>query len=322
MLKFVLLPIDQFEKDKKIILYAAGDVGKLLLRQIRTLNYGKLVCFADANAEQIKEVEGYPCIEPDQIINYIFDYIIIAKRQKNTVKAIYDFLLRLAIPKEKIILLGDQYELDGWDVKEEITPSDVNWKFYYKEAEEDARLQYETYLRPLFDKYITSSNICLMDFGCGEGRIVEQIKDMIQQIICCDLPNGPIEVCRKRFKEDSNITYAYSTKDGIQLENETCNAVYSWDAMVHFGYKFMDFYLQDLYRVLKPDGIAILHHSNLKNAKSVRCKEEWMDNTGSRSNFSKEEFVELAKKSGFQVIEQKIINWSEKDIDCISVVKK
>ena len=321
MNKFIVFPVDQIEKGSSIIIYAAGDVGKFMLKQIEILNYCNVVCFADANAE-IKSVGKYKCILPEEIPEQKFDYILLAKRQASAVKAIKKMLTEsLGIEEEKIVLLEDKYCIDGYEEKK-ATPADVNWKLYYQEAERSAKTQYEMFLKPYFEKYIKDFNLTVMDFACGEGRIVNQIRDRYQRIICCDLPKEPLEVCKERFKDSLNIQYAPSTEKGIEFMSEECNAVYSWDAMVHFDYSMLKFYLQEIYRVLKKDGIAIIHHSNLKNISDAHCEENWLNNSGNRSNVSKEEVYRLADEAGFAVLEQKCIDWGVKDMDCITVLKK
>ncbi|MCI8378523.1 MAG: class I SAM-dependent methyltransferase [Lachnospiraceae bacterium] len=319
--KFIIFPVDKIEKGSNVVIYAAGDVGKLMLKQIEVLEYCHVVCFADANAE-IKSVGRYKCVLPQEIPNLEFDYILVAKRQASAVEAIKRMLMEtLCIGREKIALLEDKYCLEGYEEKK-ATPADVNWKLYYQEAERSAGTQYENILKPYLDKYIKDRDITIMDFACGEGRIVNQIRDKYKCIVCCDLPKGPLETCRERFKELSNILYVPSTEKGIELAPDKCHALYSWDAMVHFDYDMLKFYLQEFYRILKKDGIAIIHHSNLKNIAGVHCEENWLNNSGNRSNVSKEDVCNLAVSTGFEVLEQNCINWGVKDMDCVSVLRK
>lgn len=322
MNKFIVFPVDKIEKGSNVIIYAAGDVGHFMLQQAEILGYCNIICFSDAN-EKIKSVGKYKCILPQEIPDYEFDYILVAKRQASAMEAIKRMLIQsLGVPEEKVVLLEDKYCMDGYEEKK-ATPADVNWKIYYQEAEKSACTQYENILKPYFEKYIKDNEIIIMDFACGEGRIVNQIKDKYQQIICCDLPDGPLEACKKRFKNFSHISYVPSTEKGIECEADKCHAVYSWDAMVHFDFNMLKFYLCEIFRILKKDGIAIVHHSNLKNCKEVHCEENWLNNSSNRSNVSKEEVCDLAVDMGFTVLEQNCISWGGvKDMDCISVFKK
>ena len=45
-------------------------------------------------------------------------------------------------------------------------------------------------------------------------------------------------------------------------------------------------------------------------------------NPGGRNFMSKELFAYLAYHAGFEIIEQQVIDWSLKEMDCITLVKK
>lgn len=133
--KFIIFPADKIEKGSNVVIYAAGDVGRLMLKQIEIVGYCNVVCFADADA-QIKSIGNYKCVVPQEIPNLEFDYILVAKRQSSAVAAIHRMLTEsLSIDKEKIILLEDKYCLEGYEEKK-ATPADVNWKLYYRSGEE------------------------------------------------------------------------------------------------------------------------------------------------------------------------------------------
>lgn len=223
--KFVILPIDKIEKGSDIIIYAAGDVGKMLLKQIEILDYCHVVCFADLKAEQICSVGEYTCVLPEKVTDYSFDKIVIAKSLWDANLSIKSYLLRLGVQEEKIVLLEGKYFLEGYTEKT-VTPSDTAWGIYYKNAEGAAKDQYNCFLKELFEQY-SDQSFRVMDFGCGEGRIVNLILSLYNRIICCDIPDGPLEVCKKRFADCSNVEYVYSTNEGIQLTDAECNMVYS-----------------------------------------------------------------------------------------------
>lgn len=82
-------------------------------------------------------------------------------------------------------------------------------------------------------------------------------------------------------------------------------------------------YLKDCYRVLKQNRKAIFHHSNLTDYLGNHYKQ----NPHWRNFMSKELFAHLAKRSGFEVLEQIVIDWGEGEqhyshLDCITLVSK
>lgn len=129
-----------------------------------------------------------------------------------------------------------------------------------------------------------------------------------------------IAFCQERFREQSNITFYQN--DGYtlsELADSTYTALFSYDAMVHFEMLDIYEYLVDIYRVLVIGGKVLLHHSN--NDKNYKAS---FNNTKhGRSFMNKDIFAYLAYRVGFEVVEQKIIDWDgHRGIDCITLLEK
>lgn len=96
-------------------------------------------------------------------------------------------------------------------------------------------------------------------------------------------------------------------------------SLYSYDAMVHFELMDVYSYLTDIFRVLSPEGRALLHHSNYH----ADYKAGFGSAPQGRSFMSKECFAYLAYRAGFNIIEQRVIDWgNEKNLDCVSLIEK
>lgn len=104
---YILFPFDQVPAKSKIILYGAGDIGKILYEQIEKTNYCEVIAFADLAAKGIHFAKKMPpCILPSEIAEYPFDYIVLSKTRGANLIA--DDLLKLGIEQKKIILLSDR----------------------------------------------------------------------------------------------------------------------------------------------------------------------------------------------------------------------
>lgn len=332
MINLKLFPFDKVAYNSSIIIYGAGELGLSFSNQIKNLNYCNLLCFLDSRANS-KKIDDYTIIFPNQIstIKYEYDYVVIASIAfKNEM---YSNLTNLGVDKKKIICIDENYLL--LDDRNKMTPANVDWDAYYNAVEKDAPSQFLHYFKPKLDRYnLAKPNSIVLDFACGRGRIANYFKDICQKVICCDSSTDALEFCQNRFKENTNVIYSISKSNGIQLENESIDFIYSWDAMVHFSYKSLDFYMSEFYRLLKNSGYAFIHHSNLINSEPFNNdikdgiwdgknkSEIWYENIGYRSNISKEEFAFIAKKHGFEIINQETIDWSAKNLDCISIIKK
>lgn len=328
MIKYVLFPFDKVLKDSKVAIYGAGDIGKNFKNQVDATKYCKIVCFIDKMAKKIKSIDGIKCDVLDNINSYEFDYLIIASIAYR--EEIYDNVLMNEkvgggdfLNKNKIVLL-DEENIISISQSVRNTP-EGDWEDYYKSAELSADTQFNKYLFPLFEKYgkLDRESSIVLDFACGHGRIANEVKNLCKKIVCCDISEDAINFCKQRFKDFSNVDYSVNEFDGICLNNNYCDLIYSWDAMVHFSYKLLDIYAGEFYRILKPNGYVIIHHSNLADSEYVHSKSDiWCDNIGGRSNISAKDYAYIAEKHGFKVIEQKVIDWSAKDLDCITVLKK
>ena len=73
-----------------------------------------------------------------------------------------------------------------------------------------------------------------------------------------------IEACKARFADETNISY--QVNDGKSLPEVADNSIdfaFSFDSLVHVEYEVIEGYLREMGRVLKPNGLGFLHHSNV-----------------------------------------------------------
>lgn len=330
MIKLKLFPFDKISSNSSIIIYGAGEIGFSFSEQIKNINYCNLECFLDSKVNS-RKLNGYNVVSPDEINKFKYDYIVIASVAfKNEM---YTNLIDLKVDKEKIICIDDNYL--SVDDRRKMTPANVDWDAYYDAVEKGASSQFQGFFKPKLDEYnLINSDSRVLDFACGRGRMANIFKDICKEVICCDSSTEALEFCKKRFKGNNNVLYNISKAEGIQLESESLDFIYSWDAMVHFSYKSLDFYINEFHRLLKNGGYAFVHHSNLVNSEPFDKDKEsgiwdgtsksdiWNENIGYRSNISKEDFAFIAQKHGFEIISQEAIDWSAKNLDCISIIKK
>ena len=94
-----LFPFSDVEKDKKIVLYGSGNVGKIYERQIRQSQYCKIVLWV---SKDYKNSEGMVS-SPDMIMDCEYDYIVIAVADNSIAQDIRKHLLGMGVADEKII---------------------------------------------------------------------------------------------------------------------------------------------------------------------------------------------------------------------------
>lgn len=191
--------------------------------------------------------------------------------------------------------------------------------FYFDLAEEDKSMDVFWCENSPFKKLFQQLDLTrVVELACGRGRHVQKYIMHAQNIILVDILKKNIDYCKKRFKDENKIQYYVNNGfDLSQLHTDSCTALFTYDAMVHFEMLDIFQYLKETKRVLAEGGKALFHHSN--NTKNYKIT----FSTGSqgRNYMSKQLFAYLANRAGLTVIEQHEIDWGEdKKLDCITLV--
>jgi ubiquinone/menaquinone biosynthesis C-methylase UbiE len=117
-------------------------------------------------------------------------------------------------------------------------------------------------LMPRIHPFVPTGTI--LELGPGQGRWSQFLKDMCDELVLVDVAEHSIEACRQRFADARNISYHVG--DGKSLAfvaDRSVDFAFSFDSLVHAEADVLAAYAGELARVLKPDGVAFLHHSNM-----------------------------------------------------------
>jgi ADP-heptose:LPS heptosyltransferase len=112
MTEHMLFPFHKIDKDSRIIIYGAGDMGGKILKFIKKTKFCEVICFLDKNFEFKKD---FPfAVRPPEAVLEIADYSFVlisillegvADKAKNT-------LLDLGVPERKILFLNENHSLE------------------------------------------------------------------------------------------------------------------------------------------------------------------------------------------------------------------
>ena len=122
--------------------------------------------------------------------------------------------------------------------------------------------QWHGALLPRIHAWVPAGTI--LELGPGQGRWSQFLKDLCDELILVDVAEHCIEACRRRFAGAAGI--AYHVGDGRTLPfvpDHSVDFAFSFDSLVHAEADVLADYARELSRVLKPDGVAFLHHSNM-----------------------------------------------------------
>lgn len=321
----IMFPFDKVNKGATIAIYGAGEISKSFLSQLSAINYCQVAWLVDQKFESKGQQGKLICLPPNMMDWQQPEQIVIASLAfKNEMS---EYLMARGVAASKLITIEDAQEIDVLDfiqARLSATPAGYDWGAYYKSAELAAQAQYKKFIKPILEKLegeLDYSNV--LDFACGAGRIAELMQERCQHLQLIDASTKAVDVCRERFAKYPHVQVQCNAAGALPQADSSLSLVYSWDAMVHFSYKSLDFYLCEFSRVLKPHGHVFMHHSNLAALTDhLRVFDVWSLNVNGRSNISKDDIFFIAKHHGFNVVSQVVIMWGVHNMDCISILKK
>ena len=135
---------------------------------------------------------------------------------------------------------------------------------YYELAENNLR-PFWSENSPFLRMFNSLNLLNVIELACGHGRHPEYIRANYAfcHITLVDINPPNIDFCRKRFEGDDRFSYLINSgSDFRPLASRAYTSLFCYDAMVHFEYDDVFSYLKEIYRILTPNGRAVLHHSN------------------------------------------------------------
>lgn len=97
------VPFHKLKPNKKIILYAAGNVGAAYHAQLKQHEEYELVLWVDRNWEKLGTIDGAEISPPEQILQVSCDYILIALDDFETAETAMASLEQMGVDREKMI---------------------------------------------------------------------------------------------------------------------------------------------------------------------------------------------------------------------------
>jgi ubiquinone/menaquinone biosynthesis C-methylase UbiE len=147
---------------------------------------------------------------------------------------------------------------DVWDKRYDWADRGDVWSSAWGGAD----MQWYGSILPRIHSFVPAKRI--LEIAPGYGRWTQFLKDICEELEVVDLSANCIAACRERFKESSNIKY--HVNDGTSLEmvkDGSVDLVFSFDSLVHAEGEIIKKYIEQLSAKLTPDGIGVIHHSNL-----------------------------------------------------------
>jgi len=215
-------------------------------------------------------------------------------------------------------LAGDVLDLPSYSLKENRKIwNSYNWSQKGEEWTYDAENSgdFKINLLEIMQKYIRP-NSTILEIGPGAGRWTVYLQKLAKKLIAVDIAPNAIRECKKNLGSDiKNIDFHII--DNIDLKfivDNSIEYVWSYDVFVHINPSDAEKYVTEFARILKKDGIAIIHHANKYESPAVARK-------GWRTKLDENLMRQYVTNTGFEMIEQNK-ELPHKKGDIISIFKK
>jgi Methyltransferase domain len=187
----------------------------------------------------------------------------------------------------------------------------------------------------------------LLEIAPGYGRRTSYLLPSCDKYVGVDVAETCVNACKQRFSTAENANFfATDGKSLSMLADQSVDFVFSFDSLVHVEADVIDAYMIELSRVLPPNGIGFIHHSNLgaylpslrvahllnKAAGPVPLARQALTSLGiirwnhlRAASMTSERFAIACSKAGLVCVGQELINWGDigrKMIDCLSLVAR
>jgi len=206
-------------------------------------------------------------------------------------------------------------------------------------------------LKPLIDKYVEPGDRVL-DLGCGNGRLLEWLKDKKIEYVGIDNCQALIKIAQNRYEKLAGLKHQFLIGDVLSLpfSGDSFDIAISLAVLHHLpSLEKRKQFFKEVYRVLKQKGILFITAWNLwQNPKALKLlikytllkffrKSDldffdifypWKDKSGKvvacryLHFFRGNELKKLADSSGFQVLESGILPRSKKYSNIYLVLQK
>jgi ubiquinone/menaquinone biosynthesis C-methylase UbiE len=199
-------------------------------------------------------------------------------------------------------------------------------------------MQWYGSILPRIHRFLPTENI--LEIACGYGRWTQFLKNMCRNLEVIELSEKCLQACRQRFSDCSHIEYHLNDGKSLHMiADSSVNFVFSFDSLVHADESVLEAYISQLPRILKDEGAAFIHHSNLGEYRALYSRIRRihklegllvrlgvLEKTLHWRDFGVTATVveNLAEEHELKCISQEVVPWGTKRsyVDCFSTIVK
>jgi ubiquinone/menaquinone biosynthesis C-methylase UbiE len=145
----------------------------------------------------------------------------------------------------------------------------------------------------------------VLEIGPGGGRWSVVLAPRSERLILVDVAQRPLELVRERLADAGNVEFVLTDGSAlVGVSDASVDAVWSFDVFVHIAPGDQAGYVAEIARVLKPGGVAAIHHADGRNRGIAPSRHGW------RAPMTAQLFAALARDRGL-VVERVVRTWGE-----------
>lgn len=142
----------------------------------------------------------------------------------------------------------------------------------------------------------------VLDAGAGTGRIIRDLKNYGAKVTALDVSEEMLKICRKKF---SDIETVVGDIENMPFADNTFDVVIATFVIVHL--KNTDKAFDEIYRILKDGGCAIITNINQRKAPKLKLKNR--DEIVIQSYYHRpKDIIASLEKSFFRIEKEKFID--------------
>lgn len=225
---------------------------------------------------------------------------------------------------------------DVWNESYDWSQGGTEWSAAWGSA----RLQWYGSILPRISAFVPAGRI--VEIAPGFGRWTHYLKDLCDSLTVVDLSPRCIEACRERFGDNPRIDYHVNDGQSLaMIPDASVDFVFSFDSLVHAEEAVLRSYCAEIARILRPEGAAFIHHSNLgayqgrvalqhqlsrvpelvASLRTLGVYEDIFIQWRARS-MSASRMSQFANEFGLACIGQELVNWNTRTalIDCMTTL--
>ena len=145
----------------------------------------------------------------------------------------------------------------------------------------------------------------VLEIGPGGGRWSVVLGPRAERLILVDVAQRPLELVAERLAGAGKVEARLTDGSSLAgIDDATVDSVWSFDVFVHVAPVDQAAYLAEIARVLRPGGIAAIHHADGRNRGLAPSRQGW------RAPMTARLFAALARERGLSV-ERIVRSWGE-----------